>query len=675
MRQKNLVDDPRCLRAEQKNARTSRNTNGASSPPFFFILMLFAILPSGTILGQESSKNDVSIKPSATSPAPWYDSDRRRAHFPHLTPDWVREPWKNFDAERWADQLHQAGMKSVVFAVKQSYGEAYYPSKVACSYVGRDLLGPLTKALHARDMRILAYINLNDRCILQKHPDWRMQGAGTDPVQFNEEYQNYILDIVEEIAREYPVDGIWFDLWGTGTDLMKKVLARVKPYRSDLAISFNGSGIGGDELTGLVSYLSTEGHDFRTCSRHAKALRRWGKPFELQIPENLGGWLTWRPRPGCSLMVLAALTAANGGTPCFGVSLSPDGWLDQGMLDELGKTWHWLEKREPWFVGMQSWVEVGAVMSTESLSQWYHPPIGLHAALVDNHIPYDIVRPEADFSSYRVLVLTDKMKLDAKQAERIRKFVNTGGKLLALYGSYLNIEDVLGIKHEGTIPDDVHACYIVPGEGRLWQDINSTPVCIRGSGCQASYLVRLDGGTALAYLTLPFSALQKPEIYQSYNPPSREPTKYPAIVHHKYGAGETIYVSAALTTEIETIQEKMDHSAAYHKRLIANLLSLLGGADLLRTDAPAQVEITLGKKDSRYLVHITDCSAAMGDRFGPVISDIPQLHMMISLPLDRLGSATRLRLVPEGQEVETRREQGRLEFKADVKLHSIYEIY
>ena len=114
------------------------------------------------------------------------------------------------------------------------------------------------------------------------------------------------------------------------------------------------SGYNSDPMMDALDFISTEGHEVRTCSRHAKILRRAGKPFELAIPENIGGWLNWRQRPTASHMVLAALLAANGGTADFGGLVYPDGRLDQGFLDEMSKVWHWLEVREPWFVAQKA---------------------------------------------------------------------------------------------------------------------------------------------------------------------------------------------------------------------------------------------------------------------------------------------------------------------------------
>ena len=74
-----------------------------------------------------------------------------------------------------------------------------------------------------------------------------------------------------------------------GDSFMQELQTRLSRYLPDLVYAGNGIGVRDNKLLSLVSYGSMEGHDYRTCSRHAKVLRRTGKPVELQIPENLGG--------------------------------------------------------------------------------------------------------------------------------------------------------------------------------------------------------------------------------------------------------------------------------------------------------------------------------------------------------------------------------------------------
>ncbi len=76
-----------------------------------------------------------------------------------------------------------------------------------------------------------------------------------------------------------------------------------------------------------------------------------------------------------------------------------------------------------------------------------------------------------------------------------------------------------------------------------------------------------------------------------------------------------------------------------------------------------------------YLVHLTDCAAAIGDRYSGDVSDLPLLTMKISVAVNRLGSARKVRLAPENIDVPAVVNNSRLEWNAQVKLHSIYEIY
>ena len=207
-------------------------------------------------------------------------------------------------------------------------------------------------------------------------------------------------------------------------------------------------------------------------------------------------------------MVLAALVAANGGTPDFGGLVYPDGRLDQGFLDEMSKVWHWLKEREPWFVGATGWAEVGVVMPSELFTKWYPPPVGLDPALVDNHIPYNMLKPDADLSPYKVLILDEAATLNPQDAEKIRQYVKNGGKLLAIYSACQNLADVLGITIEAkTLPEGYNAAYIAPAAEPVWNRVARTPLLV--SGNDSCYLVKLNGGETLAKLMLPFDKFPK----------------------------------------------------------------------------------------------------------------------------------------------------------------------
>ena len=190
---------------------------------------------------------------------PWYDNNRRRIMIPVTTTRWMKDPLCNFNAEQWAEQLQKAGVQDVVVSGRQSYGDVYYPSKYD-HYVGVDVVGALTKALHKRGMRIALYFNMDDKELYDQHPEWQRGKGGENSWPLNQTdpgYQELTLNMLEEIAKSYDVDGMWFDLYYPGPPFMDKMRATMSKYRPDIAFSMN-SGYNSDGMMAALDFLSTE---------------------------------------------------------------------------------------------------------------------------------------------------------------------------------------------------------------------------------------------------------------------------------------------------------------------------------------------------------------------------------------------------------------------------------
>ena len=68
-----------------------------------------------------------------------------------------------------------------------------------------------------------------------------------------------------------------------------------------------------------------------------------------------------------------------------------------------------------------------------------------------------------------------------------------------------------------------------------------------------------------------------------------------------------------------------------------------------------------------------DCGST--DRYGVDQSDFAKMKMKISLLKDSLKGTRKVRMVPEEKKVKAKIRKDRLEFDAEVQLHSIYEVY
>lgn len=106
---------------------------------------------------------------------------------------------------------------------------AFHPSKLECQYPSPYLKGNFLKEIiekcHANDIRVIARFDFSKthESFYDKHPDWYARKADGQPIRYhdtvatcvNGEYQRELsLKIIEEVVSQYPVDGIFFNMFG-----------------------------------------------------------------------------------------------------------------------------------------------------------------------------------------------------------------------------------------------------------------------------------------------------------------------------------------------------------------------------------------------------------------------------------------------------------------------------
>lgn len=169
----------------------------------------------------------------------WWRTSRRRIFYDAHTPDWT-DPHQlgnlvdpgfpllsEADPDGDLDRMAAAGVDSVVLFAKCQYGNAYYPTEVGRMHAaleGRDLFGEQLRAAHARGIRVIAYYsNMWDNAAAGEHPEWALEtldargSTGRWPALcLLSGYRERALAQVAEIARRYPIDGLWSDILTAG---------------------------------------------------------------------------------------------------------------------------------------------------------------------------------------------------------------------------------------------------------------------------------------------------------------------------------------------------------------------------------------------------------------------------------------------------------------------------
>ena len=106
---------------------------------------------------------------------------------------------------------------------------AFHPSKLECQFVNPymkgDFFGDVIGKCHANGIRVIARFDFSKThdSFYEKHPDWYSRRSDGSPIRYhdtlatcvNGAYQRrHSLEIIGEVIRKYPVDGIFFNMFG-----------------------------------------------------------------------------------------------------------------------------------------------------------------------------------------------------------------------------------------------------------------------------------------------------------------------------------------------------------------------------------------------------------------------------------------------------------------------------
>ncbi len=185
------------------------------------------------------------------------------------------------------------------------------------------------------------------------------------------------------------------------------------------------------------------------------------------------------------------------------------------------------------------WASEHTATPSQNVRHW-NEPLDWFRAFADNGITADIVPIASDWESYDAVVLPCVYLLDERNSQRIRDYVNGGGKLFATYytgianecdhiwlGGYPgSIRDVVGVRVEEFAPlgDDFDGVidHLDLDNGAVAHDFAD---CITSIGQNAQVLAR--------FRSEPWTGMDA----------------LPAIVSNRYGNGSTVYVGCRLGRE------------------------------------------------------------------------------------------------------------------------------
>jgi len=616
----------------------------------------------------------------------------RQIHLDFHTSELITGIGSDFSAAQFQAMLKLGHVDSITVFSKCHHGWAYHPSTANRMHPGLtfDLLGAQIEAAHAIGVKTPVYLSAGlDEKLARVHPEWLIRHkdestqwvpdfftAGYHEFCMNSPYLDVLVAQIEEVVQNYDADGIFLDIVGIrecychncvnsarergidprDADAMRQLWEEtyfryasraneaVHRYRPELPVFHNGGHItqGRRDLALLNSHhlelesLPTGGWGYDHFPLSARYAQQLGLPF-LGMTGKFH--LSWGEFGGYkhpnALRYETALSLANGARCSIGDQLHPDGLMDEGTYRLIGEAYREVEAKESWCQGVANVTDIAVFgveasgLSTAGQDRVPQADKGAVRMLLEGGFLFDIVDAAADWSKYPVLLLPDRIEVNAQLEERLNAYIRQGGKILASGASGLRTDGTgfavdFGARWRGE--NGYRPDYFVPG-GDFGPA--GAPACVMYGGGQA---IEAAGGEVLGYRENPYFNRDVFSFSSHRHTPNDKSSREPGMIAHDAG----IYIAW------NVFEDYADNGSLILRQMVVHALNrLLDGRITLTTTLPSQGVTTLQEQQAhnRLVHHLLYAVPVRRGKDVEIIEDIVPLHdIACALRTDRTVS-------------------------------------
>lgn len=413
------------------------------------------------------------------------------------------------DPKSLAAELRAFGATAMLFNVGGIF--AWYPSELELQapnpFLDRDLVGEMVTAAHEAGIRVIGRYDLSKGTerAYRTHPDWFCQGKDGKPFEYHGTYQACVnggwyraqaLEILRETLSRYPLDGLFFNMFGylrtdysynnydvchcdncrrafkafSGRDLPRsyepsepalsdylrfqdttsqalraECRTLIKDIRPDIAISNMGKD--SDFFRGEVNRRLDRPREWIYQSgEQARTFRSMGSN-RIRYSSALTHFVDFPWRYAAESAPLQCLRLAqqlaNGADPHYYFMGLPS-QADREPLEEVRKIFALHTKHESQYTDLESAARVGLYVSSKSAryggAESTRAFRGAYQALIDSGIAFDVVHDsraiDDDFVTwhqrYDVIVVAGAACMSEQEASALDAYAEAGGSLLVI---------------------------------------------------------------------------------------------------------------------------------------------------------------------------------------------------------------------------------------------------
>jgi hypothetical protein len=614
-----------------------------------------------------------------------------------------------FDPDTFAQTFVDAHVNSVTLFAKCHHGHLYYNTNHPARHPGlaKDLglLEKQVEALHKHNIRAPIYLSvLCDEYAADTHPEWlakkpdgtrvgpRMFEPGWQILDMSSPYADYVAEQLREVLEHFkPVDGIFLDMcWDqpsygafTVSAMMRKgldprsepdqkkfahevSLAYMKRYTDMIKASspqasyyFNSRPLVNlanelDYLTQVeIEALPTGGWGYGYFPKNVRLARTFDKPLLGMTARFHKGWADFGGiKPDAALEYETSLMMAHGTRVSIGDQLHPRGTLDKAAYALIGKTMARVEAREPWLENAKPLAQIGLFQVPRND---YFGETGADEGavkiLTQLKYPFDVVRPDSNWSAYELLILPDAVPITHLTAEKLRAYLKAGGKILASGTSTLTPDGAaprvpeMGIEAHGMSPLTTQYLRFRPD---VSQDVPPTDHVMYDRAVQVT---PSGDGHIVVQNVEPYFERAWNHFSSHFQTPADKVSTYAAAVV----TANTAYIAAPI------FGAYIRHGNYPYRLLVRNLLARLLPQRWIELDnVPLSLEVSVMSQADRIIVHLLNYAAERRTGTLDIIEDVPVLRD-VTLSLKQDKRPQRVYLAPEGTDLPWDHTAGRVQ--------------
>ncbi|MCL5408578.1 MAG: beta-galactosidase trimerization domain-containing protein [Candidatus Omnitrophica bacterium] len=570
-----------------------------------------------------------------------------------------------------------------------------------------DILGETITVCHKRGIKVIAYYHtFYSEPIAEKFPEWREKESdnkykGISICMLSPLLEEHMIPQLEEIVKNYEIDGLFLDGtiaqnscycescrkkfknfsgldipidtnspdWKTYIkwkldifkEIRKKIIKTIYEKRKDVLIAFNYAyTIRQPEIPpanlGFITLDINPKNQVFTASYQTKYLSTLNTSFDIMNTAFLQWWGDYGMKPSTSLKQECATIIANGAKTFIGHQMYPQFKVEDAIMGEFKKTFDFVKKREDICKDTTPLSDVAVLSSTHSY--FTHKPNffidetplrGLHKILLESGISYNILNEKnllENINNYKLIILPDQRYIDTDLIQKLKKFVEKGGSLIATYltasqdknyqfKNQLFLEDILGIKFKGFYPNS-HA-YIDIRDNQLKKNCLDMPIL---TWTEFTYVNPVTC-RVLADLRDIYLRNDNKLQFQFAASSPHTLTGYPSITLNNIGKGKAVYISGDIfSAYIKKNQWNL-------KYIVKNLIDMLISEKLIELDAPDVIEVVAAKKNNNIIIHLINHNGerSIDDNYALTEHIIPIYNMKMKIRCKKYPKS--IKLLPE----------------------------